>query len=821
MTELNVDFKKLTGKPHLRGIHLIGFRGASQFGVSVPLRPLTVVYGPNSGGKSTILKALASIAQTKITNSQLKQKNYWSPQGLWFDLGSKLQILHRGKTKTKTFTLGFEFQDYSSRFPWVENGIRIARESDRLSSIKHVRVGSELSTEASYITSFKLPGKLPKNHYLLFSPTRSVGEPNSGGRGIPIIIGEDSEIDIEHIKRLKDYNGDLQYEKDSNVTIIGVKSMVRGDKNYLDVTYSVPDFGEEDSWGITEKEPTLWAFQFVPIKARIDLKFRPHKSSDKNDRSPFATMNKFDLIEIEYHEDREGDFHKILSLHEEKIWENDRQKKEKTIYTFKHHNAPSITDPGTENTEHEEWAEADLKTNVILAKLFLPLKYRMERVHESESDEDGGKRTILRCIPREAEHKASWRPSKFHQLVHTLTKKSPEDEENLDELIKGINGICDSFSLPNMSAREREAIGDFLNPVAKLNRKKGFTAENRLSRRKPLYQLTRFFASVQPQRLVFIPKTELGHRLMENLIERDVDGRKEWGNKSQFYQAFSVYSPSLMPYIEIDANLNVHSSELHGKWGTLPTNSRYHFIRIYWAVVQFIEEIAEHMSRVDYLSASRLSPQRIYQMLHVDTAGVKGERNIANLFGKFSKDKAKLESLNEKMENVVGMRVDFEELMGKYNQPTGLIDVRVGRPGKRKVSQLPDVGFGVSQTLPVLAALTNEEAGTQGTLLIIEEAESNLHPSAQGRLMKEILENLPTDRNGPSFVIETHSEHFLRTILSHLRDANGQLDDDVAIIYVDEDEEGMYAQHMETIAGEFIHPWPRPDRWTDPTGPII
>jgi len=208
-------------------------------------------------------------------------------------------------------------------------------------------------------------------------------------------------------------------------------------------------------------------------------------------------------------------------------------------------------------------------------------------------------------------------------------------------------------------------------------------------------------------------------------------------------------------------------------------------------------------------------------MLQVDRAGVQGERNIANLFGKFSNNKDKLKALNEKMEKVVGMRVDFLELKSKYNQGTGLLDVRVGRPGKRKVSQLPDVGFGVSQTLPVLAALTDEETGSQGRLLIIEEAESNLHPSAQGRLMKEILENLPTDRNGPSLVIETHSEHFLKTILNHLRDADGQLDDDVAIIYVDEDEEGMYAQHMETIAGEFIHPWPRPDRWTDPTGPII
>ena len=64
---------KLAKKPKRESINkdainlmtINGFKGF-QSEARIPLRPLTIIMGENNSGKSAILKALASLAQTKI-----------------------------------------------------------------------------------------------------------------------------------------------------------------------------------------------------------------------------------------------------------------------------------------------------------------------------------------------------------------------------------------------------------------------------------------------------------------------------------------------------------------------------------------------------------------------------------------------------------------------------------------------------------------------------------------------------------------------------------------------------------------------------------
>jgi predicted ATPase len=85
------------------------------------------------------------------------------------------------------------------------------------------------------------------------------------------------------------------------------------------------------------------------------------------------------------------------------------------------------------------------------------------------------------------------------------------------------------------------------------------------------------------------------------------------------------------------------------------------------------------------------------------------------------------------------------------------VEVRVGRlpaparGGARDMVNIADVGFGVSQTLPVLVALL---AATRNQMVFVEQPELHLHPRAQVALADILIQAAD---QGVRLVIETHS----------------------------------------------------------------
>ena len=94
------------------------------------------------------------------------------------------------------------------------------------------------------------------------------------------------------------------------------------------------------------------------------------------------------------------------------------------------------------------------------------------------------------------------------------------------------------------------------------------------------------------------------------------------------------------------------------------------------------------------------------------------------------------------------------------------VEVRVGRMTKAKqggahdMVSIADVGFGVSQTLPVLVALLTAKPGQ---LLYLEQPELHLHPLAQVRIAELLVE---AANRGVRLVVETHSSIILLTVQS-------------------------------------------------------
>ena len=101
---------------------------------------------------------------------------------------------------------------------------------------------------------------------------------------------------------------------------------------------------------------------------------------------------------------------------------------------------------------------------------------------------------------------------------------------------------------------------------------------------------------------------------------------------------------------------------------------------------------------------------------------------------------------------------------------------RNGRKGPKR--NLVDVGFGISQVLPTLAALFRADGPY---MFLLQQPELHLHPSAQAALGSLFCE---AASSGRQLIIETHSDYILDRIRLDVRDRRTKLrPEDVAILY--------------------------------------
>ncbi len=204
------------------------------------------------------------------------------------------------------------------------------------------------------------------------------------------------------------------------------------------------------------------------------------------------------------------------------------------------------------------------------------------------------------------------------------------------------------------------------------------------------------------------------------------------------------------------------------------------FIGRYWRY----EYLIPFAYGIEYIGPLRQSPKRNYQWRnnHPTKLGTEGELAVDAIIASNLK-KGGLENKVAKALKKMGLIESFKvRSMSKINDEYYKVLVKKTK-GSTEVL-LPDVGFGVSQILPILTALFYAKSGAT---LLLEQPEIHLHPKAQLELA-DIIIDVVKDEN-IQVIIESHSEHFLTRIQTRIADRT--ISKDFAKLYFCENESGV------------------------------
>ncbi|MDR2704417.1 MAG: DUF3696 domain-containing protein [Planctomycetaceae bacterium] len=177
-------------------------------------------------------------------------------------------------------------------------------------------------------------------------------------------------------------------------------------------------------------------------------------------------------------------------------------------------------------------------------------------------------------------------------------------------------------------------------------------------------------------------------------------------------------------------------------------------------IISFDEITWRVVSGVIHVPGLRGNPERVYQVTGVGPHFPKRfEHYTASIIANWAEEKS--DKLNKLAENLMRMGLTSKISAKRLNDAQ--IEIMVGRLPKNGRSRadmvnVADVGFGVSQTLPVLVALL---AAEPGQLVYLEQPEIHLHPIAQ-RILAEIL--VEAANRNVHVVVETHSALLLITL---------------------------------------------------------
>jgi predicted ATPase len=223
----------------------------------------------------------------------------------------------------------------------------------------------------------------------------------------------------------------------------------------------------------------------------------------------------------------------------------------------------------------------------------------------------------------------------------------------------------------------------------------------------------------------------------------------------------------------------------------------------------------EQMARTYYLGPLREYPQRQYTWAGSQPAdmGRRGEKVIDAILA--ARDRG------EKISRGKGKpKLSVEEYAAYWLKKLNLIDsflVQPVAPGSnlyqvhvRKVTDaadvlITDVGFGISQILPVIVLCYYVP---EGSTIILEQPEIHLHPSVQAGLADVFIDAIKVRKI--QILLESHSEHLLRRLQRRIAEqAEEFASDDIALYFCDYQDEQSRLIALDVDELGNVRNWPK------------
>lgn len=230
----------------------------------------------------------------------------------------------------------------------------------------------------------------------------------------------------------------------------------------------------------------------------------------------------------------------------------------------------------------------------------------------------------------------------------------------------------------------------------------------------------------------------------------------------------------------------------------------------------FVLELERMLKSVFYVGPLREYPKRLYLWSGAvpDHVGVKGEQAVEAIlaagdrsFNWKPKQRTKplLQIVAERLESM-GLIHEFQvKQLGKHRKE---YEVLVRTSPELPEVKLTDVGFGVSQVLPVIVECFYVP---RRSIVIFEQPEIHLHPRVQADLA-DLFVDAVRAREGSAardcqFIIESHSEHFLRRLQRRI--AEEELSEkDTALYFVHTEGAHARIEQLDVDAFGNIKNWP-------------
>ena len=182
--------------------------------------------------------------------------------------------------------------------------------------------------------------------------------------------------------------------------------------------------------------------------------------------------------------------------------------------------------------------------------------------------------------------------------------------------------------------------------------------------------------------------------------------------------------------------------------------------------------------RFESFAPIRSNPMRTYNPVR-EVKDPAGSGMPVTLMNMYRNDKKKWENLRGKLVHFGKASGLFDDIAIKTHGRAVNNPFQLQVKSKGIKTNIVDVGYGVSQILPILVRIIT---ASKNTTFLVQQPEVHLHPKGQAALVTLMLEIKNKREN--SFIVETHSEYMINR--AKIEIMNGNIShEDVSVIYLE------------------------------------